>query len=214
MAMTPDAKRSPVASGPSGRAPLRPARRHRVGLSPRRARTRGRALRGRAARRKRLDDWIKEQDRAEARRGRAKRTSEDIRRDAEKQAAYTLLNRLLFLRLLEASGLRKPPVVTGGWESPAYLDFRSLAPALVRDDETEGYAFLLRLVFEDLALDLPGLYGHAGIAELIPVPSSSLRYIVESLDEVSLASCWTDDMTLGWVYQYWNDPDREASTPS
>ena len=23
-----------------------------------------------------------------------------------------------------------------------------------------------------------------------------------------LASCWTDDMTLGWVYQYWNDPER------
>jgi hypothetical protein len=26
----------------------------------------------------------------------------------------------------------------------------------------------------------------------------------------ALASCWTDDMTLGWVYQYWNDPEREA----
>lgn len=22
-------------------------------------------------------------------------------------------------------------------------------------------------------------------------------------------SCWADDMTLGWVYQYWNDPERE-----
>ncbi len=70
------------------------------------------------AKRKRLDDWIKEQERAEAGRGKVKRTKDDIRRDAEKQAAYTLLNRLLFLRLLEASGLRKPAVVTGGWESP------------------------------------------------------------------------------------------------
>ncbi len=162
------------------------------------------------AKRKRLDDWIKEQERAEAGRGKVKRTKEDIRRDAEKQAAYTLLNRIVFLRLLEASGLRKPSVVTGGWESPGYKDFRSLAPALVRGDETEGYEFLLRLVFEDLALDLPGLYGHAGVAELIPVPASTLRYVVESLDAASLASCWTDDMTLGWVYQYWNDPEREA----
>src|SRR5262249_27059287 len=130
--------------------------------------------------------------------------------DAEKQAAYTLLNRLVFLRLLEASGFRRPFVVTGGWESPGYKDFRSLAPALVRDDVTEGYNFLLRLVFEDLALDLPGLYGHASVAELIPVPASTIRYIVESLDAVALASCWSDDMTLGWVYQYWNDPEREA----
>ncbi|MEX1364678.1 MAG: BREX-6 system adenine-specific DNA-methyltransferase PglX, partial [Nannocystaceae bacterium] len=28
--------------------------------------------------------------------------------------------------------------------------------------------------------------------------------------EGELSSCWTDDMTLGWVYQYWNDPEREA----
>ena len=65
-------------------------------------------------------------------------------------------------------------------------------------------------MFEDLALDLPGLYGHSGVAELIPVPASTLRSVVESLDAASLASCWTDDMTLGWVYQYWNDPEREA----
>jgi hypothetical protein len=30
------------------------------------------------------------------------------------------------------------------------------------------------------------------------------------LDDPALESCWTDDMTLGWVYQYWNDPEREA----
>ena len=23
-------------------------------------------------------------------------------------------------------------------------------------------------------------------------------------------TAWGDDTTLGWVYQYWNDPDREA----
>ncbi len=162
------------------------------------------------ARRKRLVQWIEEQERAEAGRGQAKRTRDDMRRDAEKQAAYTLLNRVLFLRLLEAAGLQKPAVVTGGWESPGYKDFRSLAPELVRGDETEGYGFLLRLVFEDLAAELPGLYGPAGIAELIPVPAATLRHVVEALDAPGLASCWTDDMTLGWVYQYWNDPEREA----
>jgi hypothetical protein len=162
------------------------------------------------AKRRRLDDWTREQERAEAGRGRAHRTKDDVRRDAEKQAAYTLLNRLVFLRLLEAAGLRKPMVVTGGWESRGYKDFRSLAPALVRGDESEGYEFLLRLIFEDLATELPGLYGSVRVADLIPIPASTLRHVVEALDAPSLASCWTDDMTLGWVYQYWNDPEREA----
>ena len=160
------------------------------------------------ARRKRLEDWLAEQARAET--GKQKRTRDDFRREAEQQAAYTLLNRLVILRVMEATGLRKPKVVTGGWNSQGYKDFRELAPALVRDDESEGYSYLLQLIFEDLATDLPGLYGSVGVADLIPVPSATIRAVVEAFDDSELESCWTDDMTLGWVYQYWNDPQREA----
>jgi hypothetical protein len=160
------------------------------------------------ARRKRLEDWLAEQARAET--GKQKRTRDDFRREAEQQAAYTLLNRLVILRVMEATGLRKPKVVTGGWNSQGYKDFRELAPALIRDDESEGYSFLLQLIFEDLATDLPGLYGSVGVADLIPVPSATIRAVVEAFDDSELESCWTDDMTLGWVYQYWNDPQREA----
>ena len=169
-------------------------------------------------RRSRLEDWIAEQLRAqdgEQSNGQEPRTADDFRRDAEKQAAYTLLNRLVILRLMEEPGpngaaLRAPAVVTGGWESRAYEDFRQLAPELVRGDVTEGYAFLLRLVFEDLATDLPGLYGPAGVADLIPVPAPTLRDVVDELNKPELETCWSDDMTLGWIYQYWNDPEREA----
>jgi hypothetical protein len=177
------------------------------------------------ARRSRLDAWIAEQRRAQGvgRSGaKGARTEDDFRREAEKQAAYTLLHRLVLLRLLESPGadddqgrpthppLRSPAVVSGGWESPGYRDFRQLAPALVRGDETEGYAFLLQLVFEDLATDLPGLYGTVGVADLVPVPAATLRHVVDALNAPVLESCWRDDMTLGWVYQYWNDPEREA----
>ena len=160
--------------------------------------------------RQRLEAWLDEQVRAEAVRGTRQRTRDDFRREVEKQAAYTLLNRLVFLRLLEAFKQRSPEIVTGGWNSLGYRNFREIAPALVRNDETEGYAQLLTLVFDDLAIDLPGLYGPAGMADLIPIPAKSLRAIVDAFDDMELASCWTDDMTLGWVYQYWNDPEREA----
>lgn len=173
-------------------------------------------------RRSRLEAWMDEQVRAQGAakgKGKGARSREDFRREAEKQAAYTLLNRLVLLRLMEAqpSGdgaadepLRAPAVVTGGWESRGYKDFRQLAPGLVRGDQTEGYAFLLQLVFEDLAAELPGLYGPSGVADLVPIPAATLRHVVDVLDDPELESCWTDDMTLGWVYQYWNDPEREA----
>jgi hypothetical protein len=163
--------------------------------------------------RKRLDSWLDEQVRAQKASGR-RRERVDFLREAEQQAAYTLLNRLVILRLMEEPDpsdqpLRKPALIKGGWNSRAYQDFRDLARGVVRDDPTEGFAFLLQLVCEELAEDLPGLFGSAGIADLIPIPAATLRHAVEELNKEELETCWSDDMTLGWVYQYWNDPERE-----
>ena len=163
--------------------------------------------------RKRLDSWLDEQVRAQAA-GSRRRERLDFLREAEQQAAYTLLNRLVILRLMEEPGpsgqpLRKPALIKGGWGSMAYQDFRDLARGVVRDDPTEGFGFLLQLVCEELAEDLPGLFGSAGIADLIAIPAATLRFAVDELNQEDLKSCWVDDMTLGWIYQYWNDPERE-----
>jgi hypothetical protein len=171
------------------------------------------------AKRARLEGWIEEQARSLPDKGPAK--GPDKRREAEQQrllgevikdAAATLLLRLVYLRLLESSGLTATKVVTGGWNSAGYKDFREAAPELVRAsaDETEGYALLLQLVFDELALELPGLYGPVRMTPLVPVPASALRRVVDALDDAELASVWRDDTTLGWIYQYWNDPEREA----
>ncbi|MFN3151821.1 BREX-6 system adenine-specific DNA-methyltransferase PglX [Bremerella sp.] len=162
-----------------------------------------------ATRRGRIEEWIAEQVRGEAGK-KKKRTGEDFRRDLEKQAAYTLLNRMLILRLMEAMELRGGDLVAKGWESDAYKSFRYFAQEIVHGEESEGYAFLLQMVFDDLAIDMPGLYGDAGMSDLIPVPTKTLRAVIDAFSDPKLESCWTDDMTLGWVYQYWNDPEREA----
>lgn len=164
--------------------------------------------------RARLKAWASEQVRAQAKKGSGKggRDEAAFVREAEKVAAYTLLNRVVLLRLMEggAMPLRKLAVVTGGYKARGYKELRELCAQLVRAEQTEGYGFLLQLVFEELALELPGLFGAGGVAELVPVPPSTLRGLIEALDAPELASCWDDDMTLGWVYQYWNDPEREA----
>ncbi|NUN14063.1 MAG: BREX-6 system adenine-specific DNA-methyltransferase PglX [Myxococcales bacterium] len=165
-------------------------------------------------RRGRLTSWIDEQLRAQSissgkAKGGAARTGMDFLRDAEQQAATTWLHRMVLLRILETRGLWSLPVVSGGWKSPAYRDFRALAPALTRDDDTDGYRFLLQLVFDELAVELPGLFGTSGVAELIPIPPAVLRKLVETINDPALDGAWTDDLTLGWMYQFWNDPERE-----
>jgi len=166
-------------------------------------------------RRERIEAWVDERARAVRPKNVAELKSAKTRllAQAQKDAAATLINRLVLLRHLEALNLSKPAVLTGGWDSKGYREFRAFAPALCMNgmtDATEGYATLLQLLFDELAIDLPGLFGDVGLTRLFPIPASTLREVVERLDAPDLASAWMDDTTLGWVYQYWNDPDREA----
>ncbi len=159
--------------------------------------------------RARLEQWLQEELRTLPKAEHAA-ARERLLAQVVTDAAFTLLLRLITLRLLEASGLRREKVVTGGWESTAYKDFRQLAPELVQGDPTEGYATLLGLLFSELSLELPGLFGDVRLTALVPIPPATLRAVVQALNAPELESCWRDDTTLGWVYQYWNDPEREA----
>lgn len=133
-------------------------------------------------------------------------------RQAVKEAAHTLLNRLIILRILEHAELSKPAVVTGGYKSPGYKEYSQYARALCDDpnDDSKGYLSLLGLLFDELALELLGVFGKVGVSDLLPIPGHVLRRVVEALNDPSLDCAWGDDTTLGWVYQFWNDPEREA----
>ena len=159
----------------------------------------------------RLAEWLEE-------RVRAVKTSNEQERRLErerllehsvKEVGSTLIHRLVLLRHLEATGLVHPPVITGGWNSQGYREF-CVGAAKPFQDESKGYTTLLNDVFEGLSVELPGLYGEREITELFQIPTGTLREVITKLDDEALASAWTDDTTLGWVYQYWNDPEREA----
>lgn len=163
-----------------------------------------------AARRRRLDAWLDEQTRAaHPTPAQTAATRERLFLEAVEQAAATFLNRLVVLKCLEAARLLRPALVTGGINSPGVKDFREFAPALFVD-ENQGYAWLLEQAFDEVSLDLPGLFGEVGLGELFVVPPATLRATVDALNHPDLDGAWTDDTTLGWTYQYWNDPRREA----
>lgn len=168
-------------------------------------------------RRERIEAWIYERVRATKPKPKPGPEEKAMRArllaEAEKEAAATLINRLVVVRLLEALGLSKPAVLTGGWASKGYREFHEFGRTLCTNgtaDPTEGYAILLQLIFDELAADLPGLFGDIGLTRLFPIPAATLRDVVETLDNPDLTSAWTDDTTLGWIYQFWNDFERDA----
>ena len=99
---------------------------------------------------------------------------------------YTHINRHIYLRLLE--GFRLLPLIKERPKSRAQL-------------------------MHDLAIELPGMFGKDKIEDLIPFPSTAQKKIIEEFKKPQLNSCWRDDMTLGWVYQFWNDAQKENKPP-
>ena len=165
--------------------------------------------------RQRLEDWLDEQARAHNRGHKETPAQARLRHreSAVKLVAATWLNRLVVLGQMEALGLVRIPVFTGGINSKGFQEFREFAPALSAESD-ESYPFLLHLAFEELALDLPGLFGQTGLTGLLPMPTSTLRHLIDTLQADNLSSSerlglWRDDTLLGWVYQFWNDPERE-----
>ena len=128
---------------------------------------------------------------------------------AATEAAHTLLNRLVFLRILEHHGVLAPALVTRGWDSPAFAQEFAHYGAEFKDEPSRGYLALLEVVYAELALDLPALFGPVGVTALFPIPVPTLRGVLELLSDPTLDSAWGDDTTLGWIYQFWNDPERE-----
>lgn len=166
----------------------------------------------RRARRQRLEAWLDEHERA-LRAKKGVKAAELRRRaldQAVKEAAHTWLNRLVFLRILEHHGLSKPAVVTAAWKSPGYANEFARYAGPLGQDESLGMLPLLRAIFAEHALELPGLFGPVGLTELFPMPAAALRETIEALNDEALDRAWGDDTTLGWVYQYWNDPERET----
>ncbi|MEO7032445.1 MAG: DNA methyltransferase [Polyangiaceae bacterium] len=165
--------------------------------------------------RTRLEGWLAERARARhsSGSGGSAASSSVASTSLESDMASTALLRLFLLRQLEACGVSRPPVLSGGWSSKGYLEFRSFAPGLTDaegKDDFEGLDFLLKLLFEELAVELPGLYGEQPLDAYFTLSPAALRELIAVLNAPELASAWQDDTMLGWVYQFWNDPQREA----
>jgi len=126
-----------------------------------------------------------------------------------KERAYTLTNRLVILMQLECRDLRKVTLISQGVEKSAFRTEQEFFVALVQGDD-QGFAFILQQVWDQLALELPALFEYNEIHECVPIPGPTLIWLIQKLNQEDLQEAWTDDTTLGWLYQYWNDPDRKA----
>jgi len=136
---------------------------------------------------------------------------------ALREMAFTALNRFVALKLMEARELVRP-CVSGGLESAGFLEFTAVAQGLLADQES-SYRLYLETIFEDVSRELRALFDPRDPASLLWPKRAALLELLDILNRPELSELWSEDETLGWVYQYFNgDAERkkmreESSAP-
>lgn len=127
---------------------------------------------------------------------------------ALREMAFTGLNRFVALKLMEARELVRP-CVSGGLESAGFLEFTAVAQGLLADQE-RSYRLYLETIFEDVSRELRALFDPRDPASLLWPKRAALLELLDILNRPELAALWSEDETLGWVYQYFNgDAERK-----
>ena len=123
-----------------------------------------------------------------------------------REAAFTMLNRFVALKMLEARGLVQE-CVSRGEDSSGFKEFAALAPGLV-GVEDRGYRLYIETLFDEMSQEVRVLFDHRDSASLLWPRRQALFELLAILNAPELADVWAQDETIGWVYQYYNDPEE------
>ena len=120
-----------------------------------------------------------------------------------REAAFTALNRLAALKLMEAENRRLIRPSVGAYrDSTGFKEFIQISPELCLSEPDGGYRLYVELLYDDLANELGVLFDR-GLPQSLLFPSEGcLRDVLSILNDSALVGIWTEDETLGWIYQF------------
>ena len=134
-----------------------------------------------------------------------------------REQAFTILNRLAAVRMAEKRGLIVGSVGRA-YESDGFRVYCQVAGSAL-GEAYHRYRRYLFCLFDELAVDLGVLFDRRSPSGLLFPRESCLLKLLEKLNAPDLETLWAEDETIGWIYQYWNDPTErkkmreESSAP-
>jgi hypothetical protein len=141
----------------------------------------------------------------------------EIQKDAieriAREQAFTFLNRLAALRLMEARGILIESVAKG-YQSQGFRLYQRVANGALGETGDTYRSFLLNL-FDYFAADLPGLFDRFAPEGLLFPGETALLQVLELVNHGEIEPLWVEDETIGWIYQYFNlKEERKAMRAS
>lgn len=127
-----------------------------------------------------------------------------------REQAFTVLNRLAALLMMEARGVLQRPAIGSGQQSPAFELYKMVAGSALGETGQAYQTFLFSL-FDEFAQELPALFDRfAPQGRLFPREAALLQVLAE-LNHHEIQPLWGEDETIGWIYQYFNSKEERKA---
>lgn len=133
-----------------------------------------------------------------------------------REIGFTTLHRLVAIRMAEERGI-VVPATAQGFASAGFQVYERVANDAL-GGRAETYRAFIERLYDELALDLPALFDRADPTAWVFPSEGCLTELFFLLNGPEIAPLWLEDEAIGWVYQYYNDPDerkkmREGGAP-
>ena len=126
-----------------------------------------------------------------------------------REQAFTVLNRLAALLMMEARG-HLIESVSKGYQSRGYQLYSKIA-ATALGETGQAYQVYLFSVFDELAQELPALFDRFAANGLLFPREATLRALMDELNHPEIEPLWAADETIGWIYQYFNSKEERKA---
>lgn len=131
-----------------------------------------------------------------------------------KEVAFTHLNRLVAFKMLESSKLIREAVGRGPESNgfKFYLADHPADEARWRAGQVEtAYVHFLRWQAGEIAREMPVLFDPDDLPSQLFPRAAILNRVLGLVNAPALTPAWGAEETIGWVYQYFNEPELQAA---
>lgn len=135
-----------------------------------------------------------------------------------REVAFTYLNRLAALKMMESRKLT-PEAVARGADSQGFKLFQQVSPEHARAAADGGYRRFLELLFDEVAADVRVLFDRSLPHSILFPSMATLQQVLGLLNDEALSPAWAEEETLGWIYQYFTPKElrervrKESAAP-
>jgi hypothetical protein len=126
-----------------------------------------------------------------------------------REQAFTVLNRLAALQMAEARGLLIE-TVGNGFQAKGFQLYARLAGTGL-GETGDAYRVYLQSVFDELSLDLPGLFDRYSPQGRLFPREAALLQVLALINHGEIEPLWAEDETIGWIYQYFNSKEERKA---